>query len=264
VSTIGGDDSIRILPHLDLAVIADNPKVVVGYSDTTVVHMACARAGLGSFYGPSVMAGFGENGGVPGYLAEGVRRMLFTPAPAGRWPENQGGWTNELVDWHDPANQDRRRRRLKVPTGWRWLGGEEVGEGPLVAGCLEVLDWLRGTEWWPDLDGAVLAVETSEECPPPSVVGRFFRSLAASGDLARLRGVLVGRPGGLDLPVAWHEDYDLAIGQVIYGEQGRTDLPVVTGMDFGHTDPMWTLPIGATVRVDPATREVDFLTAGVA
>ena len=48
VSTIGGDDSIRILPHLDLAVIADNPKAFIGYSDTTVGHMACIRAGLGS------------------------------------------------------------------------------------------------------------------------------------------------------------------------------------------------------------------------
>jgi muramoyltetrapeptide carboxypeptidase LdcA involved in peptidoglycan recycling len=57
VSTIGGDDSIRMLPLLDLDVIRSNPKVVLGYSDTTILHAACARAGLGSFCGPSIMAG---------------------------------------------------------------------------------------------------------------------------------------------------------------------------------------------------------------
>ena len=53
ISTIGGDDSIRVLPFLDLAVIRDNPKVFLGFSDTTVTHLACHKAGLGTFYGPS-------------------------------------------------------------------------------------------------------------------------------------------------------------------------------------------------------------------
>jgi muramoyltetrapeptide carboxypeptidase LdcA involved in peptidoglycan recycling len=63
-----------------------------------------------------------------------------------------------------------------------------------VAGCLEVLDWLRGTAWWPDLEGVVLAIETSEEAPTPDAVQRFLRSLAAMGDLYRIAALLVGRP----------------------------------------------------------------------
>ena len=58
VSTIGGDDSIRILPFLDLSVIRENPKVFLGFSDTTVTHFAFLKAGVTSFYGPSIMAGF--------------------------------------------------------------------------------------------------------------------------------------------------------------------------------------------------------------
>jgi muramoyltetrapeptide carboxypeptidase LdcA involved in peptidoglycan recycling len=58
ISTIGGDDSIRILPLLDYAVIRDNPKVFMGYSDSTVTHFAFLKAGVTSFYGPSLMAGF--------------------------------------------------------------------------------------------------------------------------------------------------------------------------------------------------------------
>ena len=63
ISTIGGEESIRLLPFLDLAVIRANPKVFLGYSDTTVAHLACFSAGLCSFYGPAIMTGFAENGG---------------------------------------------------------------------------------------------------------------------------------------------------------------------------------------------------------
>jgi muramoyltetrapeptide carboxypeptidase LdcA involved in peptidoglycan recycling len=77
VSTIGGDDSIRMLPFLDLSVIRKNPKIFIGYSDTTVTHFAFLKAGVTSFYGPSIMAGFDENGGLLSYMADSVRQMLF-------------------------------------------------------------------------------------------------------------------------------------------------------------------------------------------
>jgi muramoyltetrapeptide carboxypeptidase LdcA involved in peptidoglycan recycling len=261
VSTIGGDDSIRLLPFLDLSVIAANPKVVLGFSDTTITHMACLRAGLGAFYGPSIMTGFAENGGLLPYMADGVRRMLFEPESRLPWPENTDGWTVEHVDWEDVASQDRART-LTPSTGWRWHGGSPA-EGPIVAACLEVMDWLRGTPWWPDLDGAVLAVETTEDQPSPEAVASFLRALAATGDLGRLRAVLFARPGGSDLPPADHVRYDDEILRVVREEEGLDGLPVVTGMDFGHTDPVWTIPIGVPVRVDPAQRAVTFLRAGV-
>jgi muramoyltetrapeptide carboxypeptidase LdcA involved in peptidoglycan recycling len=50
ISTIGGDDSIRILRHLDLDVLRDHPKLFVGYSDSTVTHFACLAAELSSLY----------------------------------------------------------------------------------------------------------------------------------------------------------------------------------------------------------------------
>jgi muramoyltetrapeptide carboxypeptidase LdcA involved in peptidoglycan recycling len=262
VSTIGGDESIRLLAHLDLQVIRDNPKVFLGYSDTTVTQMACLRAGLVTFYDPAIMSGFAENGGLHRYLEDGVRRMLFSADAPVVWPPNTGGWTVELLDWADPDTQ-HRVRELRPDTGWRWLAGRDPVEGPLVPACLEVLDQLRGSAWWPDLDGAVLALETSEEAPPPAFVARFLRVLAMTGDLGRLAALLFGRPGGDALPVEAHAGYDAAIRSVVHDEQGLTDLPVVTGLDFGHTDPMWTLPMGTAVRVDPAGREIVFTESGV-
>lgn len=261
VSTIGGDDSIRLLPLLDLDLVAANPKVFLGYSDSTITQMAFLRAGVVSFYGPAIMTGFAENGGMHRYLREGVRRMLFEPEVPLDWPENQEGWTVEFVDWMDPSNQERPRT-LQASSGRRWLGGEPA-EGTLVAGCLEVLDWLRGTEWWPDLDGAVLALETSEEGPSPEVVQRFLRALAAAGDLARLRALLFGRPGGATLPPDEHQRYDEVLLRVIRQEASLEQIPIVSGLDFGHTDPIWTLPQGVRVRVDPSSERITFLEQGV-
>lgn len=256
VSTIGGDDSIRLLPHLDLELLAANPKVFLGYSDSTITQMALLRAGVASFYGPAIMAGFGENAGLHDYLVEGVRRTVFEPVAPLPWPENHDGWTVELLDWADPANQ-QRVRELRPMTGWRWHGGT-ARDGRSVVGCLEVFDFLRGTEWWPSLEGRVLFLETSEEQPPPENVTYLLRTLALTGELERLAGIVFGRPGGADLPVEDHTRYDDAILRTVRDEHGLHDMPVVTNVDFGHTDPIWTVPQGTAVRVDPMTRTITF------
>ena len=69
VASIGGDDAIRLIPYLDLELIRRNPKVFIGFSDTTSLHLACYAAGITSFYGPSLMAGFAENGGIHRFTA---------------------------------------------------------------------------------------------------------------------------------------------------------------------------------------------------
>lgn len=261
VSSIGGDDSIRLLPHLDLELIAAYPKVFLGYSDSTIIQMALLRAGLVSFYGPAVMAGFAENTGLHDYLVEGVRRTLFEPQPQLEWPPNTDGWTVEMLDWSVPDTQSQART-LNPATPWRWHGGR-AREGHTVVGCLEVLDWLRGSEWWPRLAGAVLFIETSEEAPSADVVARFLRALALTGQLQGLEGIVVGRPGGADLPISKHTDYDEAVLQVLRNEQGLVELPIVTNVDFGHTDPMWTVPQGIRLRIDPAAERLTFLEAAV-
>lgn len=251
ISTIGGDDSIRILPYLDLDVIRANPKVFMGYSDTTITHMACFKAGLVSFYGPAIMAGFGENCGMFPYMVDSVRRTLFSSESIGTIAPNSGGWTVEFLDWADPANQSRSRK-LNPSTGWRFLQGEGIRRGHLIGGCLEVLDWLRGTDFWPGPEAwqdAILFLETSEEGPPPSWVLRTLQTFAAMGILEHLGGVLFGRPGG-EVPPEKFGEYDEAVLQVVAEEEGLTDLPIITHMDFGHTDPMFVLPYGVQAEID--------------
>lgn len=257
VSTIGGDDSIRLLPLLDLQLLADNRKAFLGYPDSTITHMALRRAGIVSYYGPAIMAGFGESAGLHDYLVQGVRAMLFDPQPTTRWPENTSGWTVEMLDWSDPQLQ-HQPRTMRPTTGWRWHGGISA-TGPTVVACMEILDWLRGTEWMPDLDGAVLLLETSEEAPPPEALLQFLRTLHLSGGLERLAGLVLGRPGGADLTDDQRNAYDQAMLRAVRVEAGLDQLPMVSGVDFGHTDPMWTIPQGVAMRLDTDERSITFV-----
>lgn len=251
ICTVGGDDSIRTLPFVDLDIIRANPKPFVGYSDSTVTHLAFLKAGVVSFYGPALMAGFAENGGMHEYLRNSFRRALFLPEPIGRVDENTNGWTVEFLDWADPANQNRVRN-LTPTEGWKFLQGTGVHRGRLIGGCFEAFDWLRGTAWWPNdsqWDQAILFLETSEEGIAPVAIARTLRVYAEMGVLSRISGLLFGRPGG-QLSPAQFAEYDDAITRVVRDEVGLGDLPIITRMDFGHTDPIMTLPVGAMAEID--------------
>lgn len=248
-STIGGSDSIRLLPFIDFDVIRNNPKVFLGYSDTTISHLFCYRAGLVSYFGPSIMAEFAENCGMFPYMVESLRRTLFSSAVIGEIQPSTEGWTVEFLDWADPASQ-QIKRKLNPSTGWKFLQGKGARRGHLVGGCLEVLDWTRGTEIFPeDWQNAILFLETSEEAPPPDLVARTLRVFAAMGILPQLSGILFGRPGGNISPDTFQE-YDKAILKIVTHEEGLIDLPIITQMDFGHSSPMFILPYGVQAEID--------------
>lgn len=263
IASIGGDDSIRLLPHLDRDIIARNPKVFLGYSDATVLHFACLKAGVTSFYGPTVMAGFAENGGMHALSKEAIRRVLFSVETPGRLPENTEGWTDERLDWSVPENQ-ARKRRLHPPVASRTWQGAGKARGQLIGGCAEVLEMLKGTDLWPPLDyweDAILFYETSEEAPTPSTVARWLRNFGAQGILDRIRGLIVGRPGG-GVPAQRHDEYGAAIAKVL-AEFGATHLPLITGLDFGHTDPMFVLPYGVNAELNCDAGTVSLLEPAV-
>ena len=263
IAAIGGEDGIRVLPHLDLAAIRANPKIFLGYSDTTALHFACMKAGLGSFHGPSIMSGFAENGGMTEAAVASVRATLFAPVAPGPLPPADG-WAVEHLDWADPANQDRPRRR-HPSSGMATLQGEGRHRGRLIGGCAEVLEMLKGTEWWPapdDWDGAILFYETSEEAPSPEQVRRWMRGFAAQGILHRVSGLVLGRPGGADQS----ESYPAQIRAAVQAElawAGLEALPVLADADIGHTDPILVLPYGRMAEIDCERAELSLFEAAV-
>lgn len=254
-SSIGGDDSIRILPYMDLDIIRKNPKIFMGYSDTTVTHFMCLTAGLSSFYGPSMMAGFAENRGLFPFMEDSVRKTLFSTEPVGLIPEAKE-WTVELLEWEVLSNQSIARK-CQPSMGRRVLQGAGVAEGHLIGGCIDVFPMLLGQSIWPNKSSfkdAILFLETSEDVPRISDFKYILRNMGVQSILEQLNGIILGRPGG-QVPIESLTQYDDALIEVVRDEFGLSDLPLMTQMDFGHTDPMFILPYGALAKIDCEKRE---------
>ncbi|GAB4028698.1 S66 family peptidase [Spirosoma koreense] len=260
ISTIGGDDSCRLLPYVDVEIIRQNPKIFMGFSDSTSTHFLCLKAGLSTFYGTSLLVGFAENGGMHPYQIADIKRTLFSAEVIGEVKPNQMGWTSELLDWSDRSLQTRKRK-LEPNPGWNFLQGETIVQGRLIGGCMEVLEMLKGTEFWPDKDlwtNSILFFETSEVQPTPDSFRWWLRNYARQGILTRANGLILGRPDHN----AYVKEYNAELLKVLH-EEGLTTMPVITEMDFGHTCPVFSLPYGAMAQIDCSSKTFSILESGV-
>lgn len=248
VASIGGDDSALILPHLDAQVIRAHPKILLGYSDTATQLVYCHLLGLVTFNGPSVMAGLAQLPGFPAAEAH-LREVLMEPAPTLTF-RPYPHWVDEYADWADPANAGRVGE-LRPHDGWHWLNGSGVRSGRLFGGCVEVLEFLKGSRVWPTetfWNDRILFLETSEDLPTVEQVRYWLFNYGVQGVFERASGLLVGRARGYS--EAQKAALDAMIVDTVVGQFGATDLTVVTNMDFGHTDPQWILPLGVLAELD--------------
>lgn len=257
IASIGGDDGKRVLPYLDAALLRAHPKILLGYSDTSVFHVFCQLQGLVTLHGPSVMAGFAQMNAMPDYAAH-VRHMLFVAGESYDYrPYAQYG--DGYPDWGDMGKAGQVNA-LRAHEGWRLLQGEGVVEGKLFGGCIEVLDDLQGGAYWPEPDfwsGRILFLETSEEAPKVARVAEMLRAYGRQGVWDKATALLIGRAARYN-----DEDkaaLDQAVQAVIGTEFGRPDLPVMSNMDFGHTDPQLILPLGVRARLDCAAKSFQLI-----
>lgn len=260
-TNIGGEESIRTLPYIDFDVIRNNPKIFLGLSDTTVTHFCFYKAGVTSFYGTSILIGFAENNGMHDYQVQDIKRTLFSSKPQGIIAQNTDGWTSERLEWTSIENQSITRK-LEPCTGWRFLQGEGKVQGKLLGGCLEVLEFLKDTTCWvkpEDWKGKIMFIETSEVKMLPENLRWIIRNYAASGIFKNIEGLIVGRP----YDNLYYKEYDDTLLQVIRDEEGLTDLPIVTGMDFGHTCPTFTIPHGVQAEIDCDNQTFSILESGL-
>jgi len=261
ISTIGGEDSVRTLPYMDLETIRKNPKVFIGFSDTAITHFCFYKAGVTSFYGTSLMTGFAENGGMHDYQIADIQKTLFSTEPIGQISPHSAGWTSEILDWGEPKNQTIKRK-LEPTAGWTFLQGASTVRGELLGGCMEVLEFLKDTPFWvapKEWKGKLFFLETSEMVMPPDNFRWMLRNYAASGILHQINGLLVARPFDNLFKTA----YDEMLLKVIREEEGLEDLPIITGMDFGHTSPTFTIPYGVQAEIDCVKESFTILESGV-
>ncbi|MBI0583743.1 MAG: LD-carboxypeptidase [Methanomassiliicoccus sp.] len=249
IASIGGDDSVRALPFLNTDALMKNPKVLMGFSDTTTLLTHLSLRGMITFYGPSVMAGISQMGGRPRELQH-LRDILFRPRPQYDYRPSPS-YSEGYPDWSDDASIGKVNRRKRSPR-WKALRGDGPVTGELFGGCIEVLEMMKGTRFWPPnsfWDGKVLFLETSERVPTPSAVTLMLRNYGIMGAFDGMSALLLGRPRGYT--AEQRARFEKAVLSVVSEEFGRGDMPIVANMDFGHTDPQMVLPLGARVRVDP-------------
>ncbi len=248
LASIGGDDSIRLLPYLDAEIITSNPKILMGYSDTTTLLTYANQLGLVTFYGPSILAGFAQTKTLPPQFSRHIREISMEPAESyeyAAYPERVA----RSQRWEAPAYA--AELEYAPNGGWRWLQGERVVQGRLFGGCIEVLEFLKSTPWWPAPGfwaGKILFLETSDEKPTPSQVKYILRNYGMQGIFDQISGLLFARPELYTLEE--RETLCQTIVGVVAGEFGQSGLPIVAEMDFGHEAPQFILPLGVTAEID--------------
>lgn len=248
IAAIGGEHSCHLLPYMDWDLVKRHPKIFMGFSDITVLNLAIySQTGLVTFNGPMIMTDFGEYPEPLPYTLEYVWRGLCRAEPIGE-VEPASKWTDEFLHW--TAHQGSTESRTLYPSpGWTWLKGGEA-DGRLIGGCLESLQHLRGTSYWPNLQDAILFIETSESKPKPRWVDAVLQDYDNMGVFKQITGLLVGLCSG------YTEDQKEALRSILIERTRGYGFPIVTDMDFGHTSPQFTLPIGCQARIDSSEKRL--------
>ncbi|MCA9953495.1 MAG: LD-carboxypeptidase [Ardenticatenaceae bacterium] len=255
IASIGGDDSVRILPYLDIEHILANPKMLMGYSDTTTLLSFLASQGLVTFHGPAIMAGIAQIESLGNQYKSHLVEILFgTQRTYAYMPYDS--YSEGYPDWTVPENLGKTNVATENP-GWDWLQKAEDNQGYFWGGCIEVLEFLKGTDFWPKrpfFDDKFLFLETSEEAPAPHLIMRMLRNYGTQTILDRIQGLVLGRPYGYteEQKQALHT----VVKQVVVEEYGRSDMPIILDFDAGHTDPQFIIPFGIKAQISSDRKQV--------
>ncbi|QEL56909.1 S66 family peptidase [Chromobacterium paludis] len=248
LSTIGGSNSNAMLPYLDYEAFRKDPKIVVGYSDTTAILLALyAKTGVPTFYGPALVASLGE---FPP-LADEIWRhfaaiVMDPPAYPLRLP-TPTHWTDEFLPWE---SQDRAK--IMQANQWRCVRPGRA-EGRLIGGNLNTLYGFLASPYFPALrQGDILLLE--DGLKDAATVEKNFAMLKLAGAFDKAGAVLLGKHERFDNCGTGRLPSDILL-EILDGQP----LPILADFDCGHTLPQLTLPIGARVRVDAAARSVEVL-----
>lgn len=216
----GGWGCARILPFLDWDMIRTNPKLLLGYSDITALHMAiAAKGGFVTLHGPNAGSAWGRSS------VEHFNAIAFS----GEAPllSNPPGAADRLA---------QRSFRTQTITGGK-------ARGKLLGGNLTVLTALVGTGYLPDFDGAILFLEDVDEAEYR--IDRMLTQVEQAGILKQIKGVAFGqctdcggKGGGFNL------------GQVLEQHFKPLGIPAYRGGWFGHITDQFTLPVGGMVEID--------------
>lgn len=221
----GGYGSGQLLDRIDYSVIRRNPKIFLGYSDITALHLAIQKqAGLVTFHGPMMLARFTE------YTRKLFRKALFEKEPLG-------------VISNPPDSDPLRPAHM-----YRTVRGG-VARGPLTGGNLSLICSLMGTPYEPDTRARILFLEDVGE--EPYSLDRMLTQLRLAGKLQSAAGIIFGECAACR-PRDFQPSFEntLSTGEVVDEILGALSVPVLSGLTIGHTDDQATLPLGVMATLD--------------
>jgi muramoyltetrapeptide carboxypeptidase LdcA involved in peptidoglycan recycling len=237
-AVIGGFNSNQLLRYLDWELIKNNPKIFCGYSDITAISNSLyAKTGLVNYYGPTYSS-FGQKLHF-NYTLEYVKKCLmgsefFEIKASQHWSDDQ---------WY--KNQETR---TLITNDGLWVINEGSAEGTILGGNLCTFNLLQGTEYFPSLADSILFLE-DDEIVFPEIFDRDLQSLIHLPDFGRVKGVAIGR-----FQKASNMTKEKLI-RIIKTKKELNNLPVIANLDFGHTDPQFTFPIGGLGKINTTNKQ---------
>lgn len=232
LTAIGGYNSNQLLKYIDYELIAQNPKIICGFSDITALSNAItSKTGLITYIGPhfsSWAMKYGFDYSLENFIKCCMENIAYDLIPAKEWSD-------------DPWYIDQENRVFIKNDGY-WILNSGHAFGRIVGGHVRCLNALQGTEYWPGLDDAILILEEDAEINP-SLFDRQLQSLIHQPDFSGVRGVLIGR-----FQKETKMTRDL-LQKIIDTKKELKKIPVIANVDFGHTTPIITMPIGGSMEI---------------
>ena len=232
LTTIGGYNSNQLLKYIDYKLIGDNPKIFCGFSDITALQNAIyKKTGLVTYSGPY----FSTFGMIKGneYTEEYFKKCLMDDKEfeVGNSPY----WSDD--EWY----LDQENRTFIRDEGVLIIN-QGSAEGKILGGNLCTLNLLQGTEFMPDLNNSILFIE-DDSLSFAENFDRDFQSLIHQPNFHGVKGILIGR---------FQKDSKISneiLIKIIKTKKGLDNIPVVANLNFGHTNPRFTFPIGGTAKI---------------
>ncbi|MGL4307298.1 S66 family peptidase [Cetobacterium sp. SF1] len=248
MSTIGGYNSNSLLPYIDYEELKRNPKIIIGYSDMTAILLGIyAKTGIITYYGPALVASFGEYSplvdGTYNNFIEILNKKIILPYTY----KTPLYWTDEFINWEE---QDRKKKLYNNQLKTVIPG---IVRGRVIGGNLNTIQGIWGSEYMPEIkNGDILFIEDSLKSA--TVLERSFSFLKINGVFDKVSGIILGKHELFDDQGTGKEPYEILL-EVLNGQQ----LPFLADFDCSHTHPMLTLPIGATLELDTINKKVTIL-----
>jgi muramoyltetrapeptide carboxypeptidase len=239
----GGFNTHQVLEYLDYDLIKKNPKLLIGYSDTTTLLTAIShKTGLITFSGPAVIT-FAKPS-LPNETIDCFRSLLMSSAKTFEYPVSESfsdnpWWVEDKMEF--------------APNEGLQCFRKGTAEGSIVGGNIGTLLLLAGTTYWPRMKSKILFVE-DDEAENPKTIDRFFTQLRHMGVFGDIKGLVVGRfPRSVGFKET--DSLEMILENALKGHK----IPVLTNFDMGHTDPLMSVPIGARVRLDATKKKITLL-----